>query len=289
MTTMQRLIQGGRRMATVGAMTIMSLFPVLSNAPTAQAITAPRWDLTGNYYINFHCLTGCSGDYLHAMTVPTENTATGDFSGSGYYIPDNLYTWTMTGSTWGNNVDFTIVYTGTAAGATFHEVGTIDEDGNMSGTADGYGYTFTWSSTYGSAQEAVGNGVQPAGCTGVYDNVIQGSNAGETLKGTAKNDLIFGYGGNDKITGTSGDDCIVGGLGNDNIDGGSGNDVIYGNAGDDVTLDGGAGTDSVYGGNGNDTIKGGTGNDSLTGDAGTDSANGGTGTDTCSAETQVSC
>lgn len=287
-TLKSRVLGMGRTMVTTGAIVLAGLFPVLGNAGIASAVTAPTWDVRGNYTINFHCLTGCSGDYPHAMNVASENLTNGDFAGYGNYIPDTSYTWSMTGNTSGDSLTFTIVYTATAAGSTYTLVGTIDENGAMSGTASGMGQTFTWSATSGTAQEAVGNGVKPTECTGTYTNVIHGTNNGETLKGTAQADLIFGYGGNDTIRGLSGNDCLVGGMGNDTIDGGSADDVVLGKVGND-TLKGGAGNDTVLGGSGNDTLKGDAGADSLTGNAGTDSADGGTGTDGCSAETTKKC
>ncbi len=155
-------------------------------------------------------------------------------------------------------------------------------------------------------------------------NVINGTNASQTINGTSGNDLIFARGGSDKIDGKSGNDCIVGGDGSDSIKGGSGNDVILGGDGSDKieggsgvdslygeegsdslsggaendmlsggdgtdSLDGGSGNDSLHGGNGTDSLKGGAGNDSLTGDSGMDSAKGGAGSDTCSAESENSC
>lgn len=285
----RRMQSIGRAGVSAGAILLASLFPVLSTASVASAVTAPQWNLVGNFDITFSCLTGCGGIFPHAMIVATENFSTGDFSGTGKYITDPSYTWDMTGSTNGNNVTFTIVYTGTLAGQTFIEDGTIDENGHMSGTAHGSGSTtFTWDAVSGTASEVIGNGVKPEACTGNYTNVIHGTNGKDKINGTAGNDLIFGYGGNDVINGGSGEDCIVGGLGDDSINGGSGNDVIYGNGGND-TLNGSSGNDTVYGGYGNDKLVGSTGQDSLTGDTGTDNANGGTGIDTCSAETQVSC
>lgn len=281
-------LQGAARTGVLtGTMLLLGAFPVLGAAQVATAATPPTWDVRGDFTINFHCVSGCSGDYPHAMNVASENFGTGDFSGTGHYIPDTSYTWDMTGNTTGDSLTFTIVYTGTLAGYTYTLTGVIDEDGNLAGTASGMGQTFTWDAT-GQATEAVGNGVQPAGCMGTYTHVIQGTSGNDNLKGTAANDLIFGYGGNDKITGASGDDCIVGGTGKDTIDAGSGADVVYGNGGAD-SLTGGAGSDVVYGNAGDDKLSGGTGNDTVVGGNGTDSADGGTGTDSCSAETTKKC
>ena len=289
MTELYRRTQvAGRKVVTVAAITLMSVFPVLGNTSVAVAATTPEWNLVGTFDITFTCVAACSGDYPHRGTITTQNNSTGDYSGTGYYIPDPSYTWNITGNTMGDSLSYTLVYTGTSAGFTLFGVGTIDEDGNLSGTATGGSYSFTWKSVAGQASEIVGNGVQPSECTGTYTNTIHGTNDANTLKGTSQPDLIFGYGGNDKITGLSGNDCLVGGLGVDTIDGGSADDVIFGQAGADK-LSGGTGDDSVYGGNGSDTLNGNAGVDSLTGDADTDTANGGSGIDGCSAETQTSC
>lgn len=290
MSTLKRWVRTtGTNLAMVGTMFLVSVFPILSAAPVAYAIATPQWNLVGNFDITFTCVTGCAGDYTHNANIATENTATGDFSGTGYYIPDPSYTWDITGNTVNSSITYHLLYTGAVPGYTLDAVGVIDENGMMSGTGtDSWARTFTWTTPTGAVSEIVGTGVQPAECTGTYTNIIHGTAGNDTLNGTSGTDLIFGYGGNDKINGYSSNDCIVGGTGMDTIDGGSGNDVIFGQGGND-TLKGGSGNDSLFGGLSNDTLNGNAGNDSLTGDNGTDSANGSTGTDTCSAETQVSC
>lgn len=288
-TFYSRILRVGRTVVAGSAMLLVSAFPVLGPTQMAIAAAPPVWSAVGTYDITFRCVTGCAGDYTHRANVTTQNNATGDFSGTGYYITDPSYTWNITGNTVDSNYTFHLLYTGTLAGYTVDGVGTIDENGNISGTAtDSLARTFTWWNASGNLVEAVGNGVQPTECTGTYTNVIHGTNNGETLKGTAQADLIFGYGGNDTIRGLAGDDCLVGGLGDDVLDGGSADDVVLGKVGND-TVKGGAGDDVVLGGSGNDTLRGDAGMDSLTGEAGTDSANGGTGTDTCSAETTTRC
>ena len=82
-----------------------------------------------------------------------------------------------------------------------------------------------------------------------------GSQVGDSIVGSASNNVLNGVGGND---------FIAAGIGNDTVDGGDGDD----------TLQGGFGTDTVSGGNGNDLIQvlngefidvvdGGAGNDTL--------------------------
>jgi Ca2+-binding RTX toxin-like protein len=101
-------------------------------------------------------------------------------------------------------------------------------------------------------------------------NIILGTSASETLRGTNGNDCIIGGGGEDNIDGRGGDDFIVGGDDNDKIRGGQGNDTIFGGGGDD----------DLRGGNGNDRILGGAGNDTLRGERNDDTLFGGDGDDT---------
>ena len=149
----------------------------------------------------------------------------------------------------------------------------------------------------------------------VASAVIMGTNAANTLNGTALDDHILGLGGNDVLNGLAGNDILDGGAGNDTLDGGLGADVMLGglgndiyivdNVGDQVIEAAGGGTDTVrttlqeYGlganvehltfiGTGNftgygnelaNTITGGAGNDVLDGGAGIDRLVGGAGND----------
>jgi hypothetical protein len=82
--------------------------------------------------------------------------------------------------------------------------------------------------------------------------LINGSNAGETLTGTAFSDKMLGF------------------AGNDTLQGGIGNDRLYGYAGKDTLL-GNAGADNLYGYRGADHLDGGIGADVLRYGAATDS------------------
>ena len=84
--------------------------------------------------------------------------------------------------------------------------------------------------------------------------------SGQSITGTAGNDLIRGYAGNDTLNGGDGNDQLHGGAGNDTLNGGNGHDWLYGGVGSD-TLKGGAGNDTLLGGTGNDTLTGGLGAD----------------------------
>ncbi len=119
----------------------------------------------------------------------------------------------------------------------------------------------------------------PAECANiVVENVIYGTNASETLNGTALNDLIFAGNGHDTVRGKEGDDCIVGGNGHDDLFGNNGNDVLVGNHGDDY-LDAGDGNDLLFGGNDDDELLGGNGSDTLYGGSDHDEVYGGNGQD----------
>jgi Ca2+-binding RTX toxin-like protein len=96
-----------------------------------------------------------------------------------------------------------------------------------------------------------------------------GTNNGESIVGTAIDDVIFGLGGNDTITGLGGKDYLNGGAGNDQLLGGIGNDTLLGAAGRDTLL-GGSGGDTLNGGDSADSLRGGTGRDQLIGGTGAD-------------------
>lgn len=95
---------------------------------------------------------------------------------------------------------------------------------------------------------------------GTYDQVIDGTAAGEQLVGSAGKDLIRGLAGNDQVFGLGGSDTLQGGDGDDYLAGGSGSG---GGSGDD-RLEGGAGADTLAGQDGANALIGGSGNDSYT-------------------------
>ncbi|KPQ36560.1 MAG: D-alanyl-D-alanine carboxypeptidase [Phormidesmis priestleyi Ana] len=119
----------------------------------------------------------------------------------------------------------------------------------------------------------------------VRQDIIVGTEDGETIVGSDTSDYIQALGGNDTVAGGLGDDIIEGGDGddilrgdrndrstqdgepggNDIIFGGAGNDRIGGKAGNDI-LSGDAGDDLIWGDDGDDIIMGGVGNDILVGD-----------------------
>jgi Ca2+-binding RTX toxin-like protein len=98
---------------------------------------------------------------------------------------------------------------------------------------------------------------------------IFGTSDDDLLNGTNKGNSIFGFAGGDEIHGQGGNDWLSGGKGNDLVDGGDGND----------DLSGGKGNDGLAGGKGNDDLDGDHGRDFLVSGAGRDSLKGGHGAD----------
>jgi len=102
------------------------------------------------------------------------------------------------------------------------------------------------------------NQIVAGGSTGgQYDQVIDGTAAGEQLAGSTGKDLVRGLGGNDTLFGMGGNDTLQGGDGDDYLSGGNGSGT---GSGDD-RLEGGAGNDQLNGEDGNDTLLGGAGDD----------------------------
>jgi len=121
------------------------------------------------------------------------------------------------------------------------------------------------------------NQIVAGGSTGgEYDQVIEGTAAGEQLVGSSGKDLIKGLAGDDQLFGMSGDDTLQGGEGDDYLSGGNGSGA---GSGDD-RLEGGAGADTLVGEDGVNTLIGGAGNDNYVYGGGQDTIdNTGGGTD----------
>ncbi|WP_323014049.1 VCBS domain-containing protein, partial [Devosia sp.] len=128
-------------------------------------------------------------------------------------------------------------------------------------------------------EDGISGAISAPSGTAISGNVYYGTDAKNTITGTANGETIYGLGGDDTINGGNGDDTLYGGDGNDTLNGGNGNDILYGEDGND-TLNGGAGDDVLYGGAGDDKLNGDAGNDALYGGDGNDTLNGGNGNDT---------
>lgn len=110
------------------------------------ANTTVHWDLTGIYEIDFVCTSGCSGTYPHVMDIDYMDMDTGEFSGTG----TDSHTWTVTGNIFGcSDITFKIDYD--SSDYYVEVVGTISDDGSMSGTAASSYQTFDWETTSGAA------------------------------------------------------------------------------------------------------------------------------------------
>ncbi len=101
--------------------------------------------------------------------------------------------------------------------------------------------------------------VAGGGTGGQYDQIIEGTAAGEQLVGSVGKDLIKGLGGDDQLFGMAGDDTLQGGEGDDYLAGGNGSGT--GSGAD--RLEGGAGSDTLSGEDGDNMLLGGSGDDSY--------------------------
>ena len=102
-----------------------------------------NWDLTGDWVLEFDYL---GASYVHDMVL-VGNTFTGT---GGYPAGSQSYsvTWTVAGIIDGDNIDMRIEYDG----STYYVdvVGTIAQDGTMSGTWDNLSQEGVWESTSGA-------------------------------------------------------------------------------------------------------------------------------------------
>lgn len=121
----------------------------------------------------------------------------------------------------------------------------------------------------GIAQEYAGEVVVSEDHFSNMEGVIGSIAGGDRLDGSAAGNFMKGLGGDDEIDGRSGDDTLLGGDGNDMLRGGSGHDNLYGEAGRDE-LRGGWGDDRLDGGDEHDLLEGGSGDDTLVGGLGGD-------------------
>lgn len=141
-------VLNGRALAQTQVTLDANVVTVLPPSPVTDSGFA--WGFYPNpYVITFSCTSGCSGNYVHDMTVNSFNANTGAFTASGIYEPDHSTTWNANGTTTANAdatgaITFHILYTGTNSGYTIDAVGSIANDGSLSGTASSAGQTFTW-------------------------------------------------------------------------------------------------------------------------------------------------
>ena len=111
-----------------------------------------------------------------------------------------------------------------------------------------------------------------------YGDTLKGGEGRDRLDGGEDADILHGEGGRDRLFGGAGDDLLDGGAGRDRLKGEDGDDELNGGLDNDA-LDGGAGNDRMLGGEGNDRLSGRDGDDALFGGAGNDRMDGGAGND----------
>ena len=109
-------------------------------------------------------------------------------------------------------------------------------------------------------------------------NTLFGSAVGDFMVGGDGDDLLFGNGGADWLLGDAGADQLFGGADAQTLMGGDGNDQLFGNGGADLLV-GGAGDDVIYGSGDAETIQGGAGNDRIFSNGGEDLIDAGSGLD----------
>ncbi|MEA2780690.1 MAG: hypothetical protein QOK29_2234 [Rhodospirillaceae bacterium] len=102
-------------------------------------------------------------------------------------------------------------------------------------------------------------------------NIRTGTDAANTISGSALTDIIYGDDGNDTLNGLAGNDTLFGQDEVDTLNGGAGDDDLTGGDDNDI-INGGAGSDTIRYtiGDDQDTVNGGDNNDTLviTGTAG---------------------
>ena len=111
------------------------------------------WDLYGACTITFTCTSGCSGSYPHTLNLVNMDLNTGNFSGNGFHNPNNSITWDITGNLNNTSISFNIDYTGLNPSYFVNGMGTVNNDGTMSGTSTAPGQAHTWVTTVGCAKE----------------------------------------------------------------------------------------------------------------------------------------
>ncbi|MEL7035671.1 MAG: Ig-like domain-containing protein [Cyanobacteria bacterium J06592_8] len=174
---------------------------------------------------------------------------------------------------------------------TLNANGTFDYDPNSQFESLNTGETatdsFIYTITDGSETDSAAVTINIDGITDSNFNIINGTSADDSLRGTNQADFITGNDGDDTLRGRGGDDIIEGGSGGDIISGNGGNDILaadeldrFDDIGATVSeLQGGNGDDTLIGGNQPDLLRGGNHDDVLSGNAGNDTLRGGRGDD----------
>ena len=136
-------------------LSIVALFAMSSAAQAGVERVDGSWSVLGTHPISFTC---GGGEYNHTMVVDEEDLVTGDFSGTGSYDPNSAYTWDVVGNTSGDDITFTLVYTGANAGYTINGEGIINSDGSIEGEVDNNCQTFSMDSDTATKESADNHG-----------------------------------------------------------------------------------------------------------------------------------
>ncbi|NES71474.1 MAG: hypothetical protein F6K24_42900 [Okeania sp. SIO2D1] len=131
-----------------------------------------------------------------------------------------------------------------------------NNDGTVLGTLIEDGTQIQYGAFFGTGtdlfQYAITDGIEEATAT-VTVNILDVSDAADSLVGGEFHDNFDGGGGNDTLEGLAGNDTLAGNDENDSLVGGDGNDSIDG-GNDDDTFIGGLGADTLSDNNGNNTF-----------------------------------
>ncbi|WP_068118431.1 CAP domain-containing protein [Tropicimonas marinistellae] len=152
--------------------------------------------------------------------------------------------------------------------SSFDYVGIGVERGNYNGW-DAVIVTQTFAATSASVALDTGDTGTSAPTAGPGNDVVNGTNAADELRGHAGEDILIGGKGKDLLFGGADSDRLTGNRGADRLNGGSGRDTLEGGTGEDE-LNGNRGGDKLFGGNRDDVLNGGGGNDRLQGGKGAD-------------------
>jgi hypothetical protein len=118
-------------MASIVALTTLVL-------PFTSFAAVTNWKLTAPTPLIFMCGT----EYDHTIQTINQD-ANGNLTGTGSYDSNTAYTWDLDGTVVGNNIDFSITYTGLSSGSVYNLSGVIAQDGSVTGTVDSNCQTFT--------------------------------------------------------------------------------------------------------------------------------------------------
>jgi len=132
--------------------TIALLLTVVGVVSAKVNRVADLWEITAPSSIVFVC---GGSTYNHTLDAVTNDSSDGTFEGEGTYDSNNSYTWDITGDINGDDITFTLVYTGVGSGYTLNGIGMIAADGSISGTVDGNCQTFSMEE--GTAVQFEGN------------------------------------------------------------------------------------------------------------------------------------